>query len=72
MKSYLTILTSLVLFGIVIFAIGCEPEATVEAEKPMAPVAERIEPFTNSDQPGFAWLDETGDVPLLLSTDGCW
>jgi hypothetical protein len=35
-------------------------------------VADLLEPFTEPDQRGYQWLDETGDVKLLISRTGEW
>lgn len=35
-------------------------------------VADLLEPFTEPGQQGFQWLDQTGDVKLLISRTGKW
>lgn len=35
-------------------------------------VVELLEPFTEPDQRGYQWLDETGEVKLLISRTGEW
>ncbi len=36
-------------------------------------VADRIAPFCEEAAPGhYQWLDESGDIPLLLSASGDW
>lgn len=35
-------------------------------------VADLLEPFTEPDQRGYQWLDETGQVKLLISRTGEW
>ncbi len=35
-------------------------------------VADLLEPFTEPGQRGFQWLDQTGDVKLLISRTGKW
>ena len=66
MKSYLTIFTSLILFTIVIFAIGCEPEAAVEAEKPITLLPEQIEP---APEPALAEIVDTGIAVTVNGVD---
>ena len=35
-------------------------------------VAGLLEPFAESGQSGYQWLDETGPVKLLISSSGRW